>query len=215
MHAPRQDVATFERQWRDCPHLTPRQAYALAATLDIWADLHIAGWLEGRGEPLHSVPPFDDFDLRVMMQVAENRAWAEGVRRRCHKVSDEIKQGTLPFDRSGPYIDEVLIGAALESAQAYLDDVPDAFEGLSVRDATGLDGSGDDEEHLVCDADWDIVSDDFDDRSCWGEWEVPLYTNHPLLPLILAERHPYTWFDVPEAADPDELKVLADLFPGG
>lgn len=36
----------------------------------------------------------------------------------------------------------------------------------------------------------------------WDEWEVPIRQSHPLLPAVLAERHPFTWFDAEEATGP-------------
>src|SRR5690606_21984538 len=95
------EVAAFTRAWQDSPRLTPRQAYAIALELDMWDDLHLSAWISDPSGPLYDVPPFDEFDLRVMMLVGENRAWAEAVRRRCRVISDEIEAGTLPFDRPG------------------------------------------------------------------------------------------------------------------
>lgn len=42
--------------------LTPRQAAALAATLDLWSDLEIPDWLTARDYPLHDPRPFDMLD---------------------------------------------------------------------------------------------------------------------------------------------------------
>jgi hypothetical protein len=89
-----------------------------------------------------------------MMLVGENRAWAEAVRQRCRLISDEIEAGTLPFDRPGPLIDEVLIGAALSGAQASLEDMPEIIERIAERGAVD-----DDMEYSIGDDDWDAVSD--------------------------------------------------------
>ncbi len=188
-------AAAFTAAWSDSPRLTPRQAYAIALELDGWADMDIAEWLREPSEPLHEVSPFYHFDLRVMMLVGESRAWAEAVRQRCRTVSDEIEAGTLPFDRPGPLIDEVLTGAALSGAQASLDDMPEIFDRIAPRPAVD-DEEG--KEYLIGDDDWDAVSDGFDDECQWDEWEVPLRRNHPLLPAVLAERHPFSWFDAVE-----------------
>ncbi|MCU1507922.1 MAG: family transcriptional regulator [Glaciihabitans sp.] len=185
-------AAAFAAAWAESPRLTPRQAYAIALELDGWADMDIAEWLREPSAPLHEVAPFSEFDLRVMMLVGENRAWADAVRQRCRVISEEIEAGTLPFDRSGPLIDEVLIGAALSGAQASLEDMPEIFDRIAPR---GPVNDEETEEHSIGDDDWDAVSDGFDDGCRWDEWEVPLRHNHPLLPAILAERHPYRWFD--------------------
>lgn len=200
------EVAAFTRAWQDSPRLTPRQAYAIALELDMWDDLHLSSWISDPTGPLYDVPPFDEFDLRVMMLVGESRAWAEAVRRRCRVLSDEIEAGRLPFDRPGPLIDEVLIGAALTGAQASLEDMPEIFERVPARKA--VDDEAED-EYLLGDDDWDAVSDGFDDACRWDEWEVPLRQGHPLLPVILAERHPFTWFDLVEPTGPGYLQRLS------
>lgn len=199
-------AVAFTGSWQDSPRLTPRQAYAIAVELDGWADGEIAEWLRDPSESLHEVAPFHHFDLRVMMLVGENRAWAEAVRRRCRVISDEIEAGTLPFDRPGPLIDEVLIGATLDGAQASLKDMPELFERIPAREAVD-----DDEDYVIGDDDWDAVSDGFDDVCEWDEWEVPLRQGHPLLPAVLAQRHPFTWFDGGEPSGAGYLQRLSGL----
>jgi len=196
----------FTDSWQDSSRLTPRQAYAIAVELDGWADVDIAEWLRDPSESLHEVAPFHHFDLRVMMLVGENRAWAEAVRQRCRIISNEIEAGMLPFDRPGPLIDEVLIGAALHSAQESLEDMPELFERIPAREA--VDG---DEDYVIGDDDWDAVSDGFDDACEWDEWEVPLRQGHPLLPAVLAQRHPFTWFDGGEPSGAGYLQRLSGL----
>jgi hypothetical protein len=124
-----------------------------------------------------------------MMLVGESRAWTELARRRCLAVSEEIKNGVLPFDRNGCFFDELLMALALPYAEASLTDEPDIFSGLPLATASR------DDDYALLDDEWDSVSDGFDDRCRWDEWEVPLIWNHPLLRTILEERHPLTWFD--------------------
>jgi len=112
----------------------------------------------------------------------------------------------LPFDRPGPLIDEVLIGAALHGAQESLEDMPELFERIPAREA--VDG---DEDYVIGDDDWDAVSDGFDDACEWDEWEVPLRQGHPLLPAVLAQRHPFTWFDGGEPSGAGYLQRLSGL----
>ncbi|MGO2655423.1 MAG: hypothetical protein ACTH93_06280 [Pseudoclavibacter sp.] len=198
----------FEAAWGESRRLTPRQAYAIAMELDGWADLGLSEWIDHPDEPLHQVPPFDLFDLRVMMLVGESRAWAEAVRLRCYSISSDIESGVLPFDRPGALIDEVLIGAALDGAQSSLEDMPELFDRIAPRVSVADDEN---EDYLIGDDDWDIVSDGFDDACRWDEWEVPLLRGHSLLPAILANRHPYRWFDLTEASGPGYLHALAGL----
>ncbi|PRI10524.1 helix-turn-helix domain-containing protein [Leucobacter massiliensis] len=202
------EADAFTRAWQNSRRLTPRQAYAIALELDTWDDLYLSPWISDPSGPLYDVSPFDEFDLRVMMLVGENRAWAEAVRRRCRVLSDEIEAGTLPFDRPGPLIDEVLIGAALAGAQASLEDMPEIFDRIPAREA--IDDEAED-VYLLGDDDWDAVSDGFDDACMWDEWEVPLRQGHPLLPAVLAERHPFTWFDLVEPTGPGYLQRLSGL----
>ena len=205
-------AAAFEKAWGRCPDLTPRQAYAIAITLDFWADTEISEWIRRPDEPLHQIMPFDIFDLRVMMLVGESRAWAEAVRERCCVLSEEIEQGVLPFDRPGPYIDEVLIGAAFSSAQERLSDTPDPFERIAPRTGSGDD---EDEDYLIGDDDWDAVGDDFEDRCQWDDWRLPLIPGNPLLPIVLADRHPFSWFNEVPPSGHGYLRRLAGMVVEG
>lgn len=198
----------FQNSWGDSHYLTPRQAYSIAVTLDGWADTDIREWLRRGEQALHEIRPFDAFDLRVMMLVGENRAWAEAVRQRCYALSDEIERGVLPFDRPGPFIDEVLIAATLSSAEAWLTDFPELFQGIPARDSVDDEGN---EANLIGDDDWATVSDGFDDRCRWDDWEVPVRNGHPLLPAILDERHPFRWFDNVGASGPGYLQRLSGM----
>ncbi|TFC85948.1 hypothetical protein [Cryobacterium sp. TMT3-29-2] len=181
----------FERSWSSCHYLSPRQAYAIASVLDLWADGEIQDWLRAPTEPLHTISPFASFDRRVLFHVHENRAWVESVRERCYAVSDEIERGVLPFDREGAYMDELLVAASLSEAETMMNDMPDLFRQLEPRK-----DSGSEDDHTSGDDAWGSVSDAFDDRCRWDEWEVPIFRNHPFLPAFIAARHPFTWFDV-------------------
>lgn len=197
-----------DRSWRDRPDLTPRQAHAIAMTLDGWADLDIAEWLENPDHPLHDVSPFAYFDLRVMMLVNENRAWAAAVQQRCRTLSEEVSAGTIAFDRPGCYMDELLLGTALPGAQAFLDEMPELFDAIAPRPASEDSAAG---TYILGDNDWDLVSDGWDDICRWDDWEVPLRHGHPLLPAVLAERHPFTWLDVTEPTGPGYLQRLSGM----
>lgn len=200
------EQADFIASWEDSPYLTPRQAYAIAGCLDFWADLSLGEWLKDpASEPLHTVTPFEQLDPRVMMLVGESRAWVELARRRCLAVSEEIKNGVLPFDRDGCFFDELLMALALPHAEASLTDEPDLFTGLPVVSASAAD------DYSLLDDEWDSVSDGFDDRCRWDEWEVPLMWNHPLLRTILVERHPFTWFDPTKPTGPGYLNRLIGI----
>lgn len=181
--------------WGESKIITPRQAWALMSTLDLWGDLYIGEWLQATDEPLHEVEPFTFIDKRVMMLVAENRAWAAMVKQRCHMLSTEIQEGILPFFREGPYIDEVLIGAALLESQQTMDDVTEDLDGLVVRKRDTEVGPTPSDDFSLSDDDWDVVGDNFDDVAQWDDWEVPLFTDHPVLPALLEQRHPFRWFD--------------------
>lgn len=195
-----ESATAFETAWNDSRQLTPRQAYAIATELDFWADTELSEWVSHPDEPLHQVAPFDRFSLRVMMLVGENRAWTEAVRQRCYAISNEIEAGVLPFDRPGPFIDEVLIGAALDGARSSMEDMPELFDRIAARDGDEANG-----DYLIGDEDWDIVSDGFDDVCRWDEWEIPLHSDHPLLPALLKQRPPYTWFDQPGTSGVGDL----------
>jgi hypothetical protein len=179
--------------------MTPRQASAMLYVLANWADSELSPWLDGDiPEPLHTCGPFAYFDERVMMLVDENKAFVAKVIERCRAVLKEIERGVLPFDREGCYFDEVLMGAALLAAPDYLNDMPDLFEGLGKRPSVNvstLADLGDDADIELGDDDWDSVSDRFDDLAQWDDWEVPVFSDHPVLGLILEARHPFRWFD--------------------
>ncbi|WP_251443313.1 helix-turn-helix transcriptional regulator [Microbacterium sp. USTB-Y] len=197
------DDELFERQWANATEITPRQAFALAVVLDLWAD-ELREWIASPEEPLHQVGPFAAFDGRVMFYIGDNRAYAEEARERCAAVAGEIGDGVLPVMRPGRFIDEVLIGAALPRAQDLLADMPEMFEGITARPGNGDDGIGDE--------DWDVLSDWLDDEAHSADWEVPL--GLPSLPLLLEDRHPFTWFDAHRTPPSHSLHVpMQDRLP--
>lgn len=210
LNADAESANAFEEAWGDSPYLTPRQAYAISATLSIWGDLFIGEWLKTREEPLHTIPPFDELDLRIMIQVGDNAAWATAVRRRCYVISDEIESGVLPFDRQGPFIDEVLIAASIDGAKTLLEDDPEQFDAITAREPREV-SDDDDDLYLHGDDDWEYITEAFDNVCRWPEWEVPIYREHPLLPVLLAQRHPYTWFDTVPEVDPELAQELMDF----
>ncbi|MGB3334225.1 MAG: hypothetical protein WBA79_15595 [Mycobacterium sp.] len=212
----RQVADKYEKTWGERWILTPRQAYALVCALHSWADMEIGPWLEDPTRtPLHTVGPFTQFDRRVMMYVNDNRAWAAKAQERCYEVGDEIESGTLPFTRPGCFFDELLFGAALREAEDLLRDLPDLFEEIAAHPSVAFDDDdideSDPEMDMVCDEDWDLVSDLFDNDCRWDEWEIPLYKNSPLLPAILAHNHPYSWFDLKPPSGPGYLNRLVGL----
>ena len=193
-----QGDADFERAWRDSYMLTPRQASAIAMALNWWADTEIADWLKDPDTPLHEVAPFDQLDLRVMMLVGENRAWAAAARERCRAVAKELEQGTTPFDdRRSCFFDELLMALAVSAAQDHLSDSPELFEHLSPREGT----LEDDEDGMHGDDDWDMVMANFDDDSSDLLWQSPIgQEGGAAVSILLADRPPSTWFDRKEDA---------------
>ena len=188
----------FENAWGESQRLTPRQAYALALTLDGWADGELESWVRDPDVPLFEISPFNQFDRRVLFYIEGSRSWVQEMRERCYAISDELERGVLPFDRDGIFIDELLIGAAMSEAEDLLNDMPEVFDQISAREVeeeNSNEALNDATEVLLTDDDWDVVSDGFDAICRWDEWEVPRYIGHPLLPLFLAQRHPLTWFD--------------------
>ena len=81
--------------WFDSPVLTPRQAAVLSNVLNYWADSDLRSWLDGDDVfgSLDEVPPFFQFDKRVMMIVGESRPFTAKVRERCYALSEETQKG--------------------------------------------------------------------------------------------------------------------------
>lgn len=161
-------------------------------------------------EPLHAVDPFDSFDLRVMMPVGENRAWAAAVAQRCSVIAREIEKGILPCDRPGPYIDEVLFGAAMHTARAWAMDDSTLMEPVPPREESGLN-VGDDVD-MVEDDYWDELSGAFDDRARWLDYSYPLWSENAGLRLLLDARPPLTWLDPQVDADPELVAQMNKMF---
>ncbi len=127
--APPGSLAKVAEAWED-GILTPRQACAISATLSSWAENDLEDWLEGRsGWPLHRVGPFAYFDLRVTMLIADNAAFAAKAMERCLAVDDEIEKGSSPLTETAAIFDEVLMGAALRSAEELYRYLPTAVRG--------------------------------------------------------------------------------------
>lgn len=191
-------AARVAEAWANGP-LTPRQAQAVMVTLDDWADAYLGPWLdEGSGEPLHECGPFVHFDLRCMMVIADNRAFAAMARERCIALSDEMQRGILPFERRGCYFDELLMAAVLHEAPELFNAAPEMFEGLPERPSranTPEDKDTDDEDSVPGDDDWDWVEVSFDSQALWEYWQVPVWKDHHLVPAVLEAWPPYQWFD--------------------
>jgi hypothetical protein len=149
----RDEYEKIERQWKDHPFLTPRQA-AIQTQLDMWQHLYLGEWLEHGGadvEPLHAVSPFDSLDSRVMVHVNDDKAWAHLARQRCIAVRDEMDGGALPFDRDRCFFDEVLMALALAWViETYEDNEAEGdFDGIAPH---------------ADDDDWEVLSDAFECR---------------------------------------------------
>ncbi|OAH32168.1 hypothetical protein AYJ05_12415 [Corynebacterium stationis] len=185
----------FVENWAEPFSLTPRQAAAISVVLNGWSDLDIKEWLAGHIQgPLHEQAPFCYWDLRVMMRVNDNRAWAALVAERCEQLSDELEKGRRPWLDRGPFINELLIGTSIQEAKESLDDLPELFEDIPARKLSDQDD--DEEAGAWTDEDWDLVESELLERGCWEQWEFFLYRDHPLTPHALETIHPYTWFDI-------------------
>jgi hypothetical protein len=61
----------------------------------------------------------------------------------------------------------------------------------------------------MSDDDWDWVADAFDQECRWDEWDLFIRrNNHPLLPAVLADSHPFTWFDLKPSSGAGYLQRL-------
>lgn len=201
------EYAKFSEVWGDDPCLTARQAYGIAVALDWFADAEIDPWLENPSEaPLHEVPPFNQFDLRVMMLVGDNRAWAALAAEHCHAVAKTFRDGTASFFNPGatapPYFDELVVAAAVPFAQDQMHDMPEFYEGIPAR-MSAPDGADDDDDWLLDDEDgWSRLIDILDDGSARPDWADPILGPHPSARCLMDENHPFTWFDRPSAPSP-------------
>ncbi len=190
-------AASFEQAWNDCPYLTPRQASAIVTGLALW-NYAIQEWLEQRTEQsLHDVGPFQFVDRRAMIYVNDNKAWAAKAQERCAALCEEIERGVLPFDRDGCFFDELLIGAVLPEAERVVAALPEMFENIPARVQSE---NRDDDILEMSDDDWEAVGEAFEGFCRWKPWLIPLYRDHPLLAEVLADIHPYSWFDPPQPA---------------
>lgn len=168
----------FEVVWGNSSYLSPRQAYAVATALGWWADTSIGKWLEKPSRrPLHEVAPFDRIDLRTMMHVGENRAWAALAFERCRAVAQDLSVGILPFERPGCYFDQLIFAVAVREAEDIWDQV---------------ESGKDDMKESESDSDWEPIDQVLQMRSHWPYLEV--------IPgeSIRSDRHPLTWFDTAE-----------------
>lgn len=180
--------------------LTPGQAYAIATAMVDWARADLEPWLSRRQrQPLHQCRPFSYLDPRVMMVVDDNTAIAAAAAERCRVVSDEIKRGTLPFDRNGCYFDEVLLGAALHEAPDFLTEKPELIHdspivGSPMQPRT--EGGRRPASTGAVPDDWEHIAYAFGLHARWPDSSVPAETGNAFLPLILETRPPSRWFDL-------------------
>jgi hypothetical protein len=186
----------FQEAWADRPGLTPRQAFGIAAALDWFADAEIGPWLEDpSAEPLHTIPPFDVIDLRAMVLVNENRAWAALAAQRCSVVAEDLAAGYLSFFEEDDvcYFDQLVVVRAVRWAQNQMEDQPDFFEGIPPR----LSGpEGDDGWQLDDSAGWASLSEMLDGYAARGDWNEVLFPGlRPMRDLLRKKNHPFTWFD--------------------
>lgn len=173
-----------EQLWNDHPLLTPRQAVHLGVQLDMWqSQIECAAV----GEPLYNIGPFVSLDPRVLIHVNENRTWLYLACQRINALSDEIHEGVLPFDRDGCFFDEVLMACLQDWAEETWPD----------EDLEWMDGIPAQED----DDDWGAVADAFDGAAHWEDWKMPTELGSRFLPMLLAVRHPFTWFDRERPAD--------------
>ncbi len=114
-----EQAAQFERHWHDSLFMTPRQAHDLAGQMHLWAD---SSFFILDNDSFHGGLPFDEFDLRVMMSIGENRAWLEQAGRRCHDLGDLLMHGINPLDHAHCLFDEVMLLAAVVELMETADD---------------------------------------------------------------------------------------------
>lgn len=74
----RRSADALTAAWIDSGVLTPRQAYAIALALPVWADGEFHEWLRDHASaPLHDVGPFARSHRRLMFHVGGTRAFAQ------------------------------------------------------------------------------------------------------------------------------------------
>ncbi|RLP76844.1 XRE family transcriptional regulator [Mycetocola tolaasinivorans] len=196
----------FSIPWVQSPYFSPRQAAAVASVMDDWTHHDLDQWIRiPNASPLHTIPPFSEFDIRVMITIGENRAYAAAVRERCRHLSVRIQRGGLPFGCTGPYIDEPIFGATVLRAPTIPRNTPELFDALP-EGINRTDGAG----QLRGDHRWahlDRAFSELAEESAWGQklgcipWDAPLHPDHAELPALLAAHHPHTWLD----ARPDSI----------
>ncbi len=176
------DIARITTAWKGRKLLAPRQAAALATTLDVWAEMEIPEWLAARDYPLQDLRPFDVLDPQIMTIVNGDAVWVAKAAERLHAVAAEIRRGVWPPDRAGCFGDEVFCGAALVEAPTMLRENPELFATIPA---------------LPGDDDWSAAQWEFDDRARFEEYFVPLHRDHRNLGLVLEAHPPATWFNPP------------------
>lgn len=192
------EYARFQEVWGEDPRLTPRQAFGIAAGLDWFVDAELNRWLEHpEEEPLHEVRPFNKVDLRAMILVGENRAWAALAGERCRAVADGLRDGYLSFFDPGDhpcYFDQLVVALAVPWAQNQVNDMPELFEAIPERLEAPDSGDG---WQLDDAPGWARLMKVFDACAAREDWNDMLYPGlTPMRRLLKKKNHPFTWFDV-------------------
>jgi transcriptional regulator with XRE-family HTH domain len=182
------EVEKFDRVWSRSRILTPRQAFVIDGTIEMWQD-----FLQSMFDSveLYEISPFDLVDSRALFSVAGNKLWVKHAGSAMQSHHKMLTNGMHPVEHTHSFFDELLFALAVA-------DAPSAEEHYQ---QIGIEMPG--EIPLG-----DELEEDADDAP-WDDWDSPMeriLSGWSPVSAELAALLPFDQVD-PHLAQPDISEV--------
>ncbi|WP_040833943.1 LacI family DNA-binding transcriptional regulator [Nocardia brevicatena] len=105
----------YDRAWSGSKLLTPRQAFLIVGTIDMWQD-----YLRAMSDSteIDEISPFDSIDPRALFPVAGNKLWPQHAGTAMRSHIKMLTHGLHPVEESHSFFDELLFACSVADAPA-------------------------------------------------------------------------------------------------
>ncbi|MFF3224628.1 LacI family DNA-binding transcriptional regulator [Nocardia suismassiliense] len=107
------EIAKYDRAWSESKILTPRQAFLIVGTIDLWQDYLDA---MADSDEIDEISPFDSIDARVLFPASGNRLWLRHAGKEMRHHITMLTRGIHPVEHHHSFFDEVLFTTAISYA---------------------------------------------------------------------------------------------------